>query len=110
MLHQLLPMTKLEARWVSDCMAYYDAMGDYEEADLELIEKLVMPGDRVLECGGGAGITGSLAAMHSGNPVTIVEPNEVMHDIIRQNVRLNGQECQLIAAAVVADDFSGEML
>ncbi|SES04758.1 MULTISPECIES: FkbM family methyltransferase [Halopseudomonas] len=108
--HPLRPLKMQVAKGGSARMAYYFAMGDYEEADLELIEKLVMPGDRVLECGGGAGITGSLAAIHSGNPVTIVEPNEVMHDIIRQNVRLNGHECQLIAAAVVADDFSGEML
>src|SRR5690606_1267363 len=38
------------------------------------------------------------------------EPYEVMHGIIRQNVRLNGQEWQLIAEAVVADDYSVDTL
>jgi len=37
--------------------------GDYEEAASELIEKMVRRGTRVLECGGRAGITGSLAAL-----------------------------------------------
>ncbi|KAA0696151.1 FkbM family methyltransferase [Halopseudomonas laoshanensis] len=108
--HPLHPLKIRVARGFSPRMAYYFALGDYEEADLELIEKMIRPGDRVLECGGGAGITGSLAARCSGNPVTIVEPNEVMHGIIRQNVQLNGQECRLITAAVVADAYAGDTL
>lgn len=108
--HPLHSLKMLVSKGFSARMIYYFALGDYEEVDLELIEKMIRPGDRVLECGGGAGITGSLAALCSGNPVTIVEPNEVMHEIIRQNIQLNGQECQLIAAAVVGDDYLDDTL
>lgn len=108
--HPLHPLKMLVGKDFSPRMAYYFALGDYEEADLELIETMVRTGDRVLECGGGAGITGSLAARCSGNPVTIVEPNELLHRIIRRNFKLNGQQCEMIAAAIVADSYVGDSL
>ncbi|TKA89685.1 hypothetical protein [Halopseudomonas bauzanensis] len=108
--HPLHPLKMWVAPGFSPRMAYYFALGDYEEADLELIEKLIKRGDRVLECGGGAGITGSLAAMCSRNPVTVVEPNQLMHAVIERNVQLNDQRCELIAAAVVANDYVGDEL
>src|SRR5690554_8066449 len=58
-----LRLVKMQvANGFSARMVYYLVMDDYEEADLELIEILVMTGDTVLECGGGAGINSSLAA------------------------------------------------
>ena len=54
-------------------MLYYFLVGDYEESDLELIRKHVQPGDKVLELGGGVGLTGALVGQVSGLPVTICE-------------------------------------
>jgi len=54
-------------------------LGDYEEADLELIEKHGPGrGTGYWSGGGGAGHNRFVAARCSGNPVTIVEPNEVI--------------------------------
>src|SRR5690554_4246205 len=60
--HPLRALKMHVAKGFSARLAYCFAMGAYEEADFELVAKLVMPGGRVLGCGGGAGITGSLAA------------------------------------------------
>jgi FkbM family methyltransferase len=89
-------------------MAYYFAIGDYEQADLQLITEMIRPGDRVMECGAGAGVTGSVAGMHSENPVVIVEPNRAMYDQIRNTFAANGQTLQLVEAAVVADGYKDD--
>lgn len=89
-------------------MAYYFVLGDYEQADLQLISEYVVAGDRVMECGGGAGITGSFAGACSGNPVIIVEPNDRLYEQIRRTFDANGQQVDIIASAVVPDDFAGE--
>lgn len=89
-------------------MAYYFAIGDYEQADLQLIDEMVRPGDRVMECGAGAGVTGSFAGMRSKNPVVVVEPNLAMYDQIRATFAANGQTLELVEAAVVADAYNGE--
>ncbi len=91
-------------------MAYYFALGDYEQADLQLISEYVVAGDRVMECGGGAGITGSFAGIQSGNPVTVVEPNDRLYEQIRRTFEANGQEVEIIEAAVVPDDFGRDEL
>lgn len=89
-------------------MAYYFAIGDYEQADLQLIDEMIRPGDRVMECGAGAGVTGSFAGMRSQQPVVIVEPNPAMYDQIRNTFAANGQTLELIEAAVVADAYQAE--
>jgi len=42
---------------------FYFALGDTRKRTLELIEKMVRPGDRVLQCGGVAGIPASLRSL-----------------------------------------------
>lgn len=67
-------------------LAYLIAIGDYELTDLELIEAYVKPGDRVLELGGGAGVTAALAAKVSGLPLVVAEADERLFPVIRANV------------------------
>lgn len=108
--HPLHPLKLWVSADFSPRMAYYFSLGDYEESDLELIEAFIRPGDRVVECGGGAGITGSLAAQCSNNSIVVVEPSQVMHDTILGNVELNGRSCRIVGAAVVPDHFRDEQL
>src|SRR5690606_16355744 len=44
----------------------------------------------------------------SGNPVIIVEPNDRLYEQIRRTFDANGQQVDIIASAVVPDDFVGE--
>jgi len=84
-------------------MLYYFLVGDYEEHDLRLIRQHVLPGSRVLELGGGVGLTGSMLGMVSGNPVTICEPNAALYASIERTFKANGALVLLVKAAVVAD-------
>lgn len=108
--HPLQPLKLPVQRGFSPRMAYYFALGDYEQADLQLIDEYIRSGDRVMECGVGAGVTGSLAGLRSGNPVCLVEPNERLYPQIARTFAVNGQQYQLVEAAVVADAFVGEQL
>ncbi|MBL4832963.1 MAG: FkbM family methyltransferase [Pseudomonas sp.] len=90
-------------------MAYYFALGDYEQADLQLLDEMIVPADRVMECGAGAGVTGSFAAMRSGNAVVVVEPNRAMYETIHRTFAGNDQQVVLVEAAVVADSHEGPL-
>jgi len=91
-------------------MLYYFLIGDYEEHDMQLIRRYVKPGSRVLELGGGVGLTGSLLGQASGNRVTICEPNPSLHMCIERTFRANDVELNLIKAAAVSDDESAGMV
>ncbi|MNZ29433.1 hypothetical protein D3C78_466810 [compost metagenome] len=82
-------------------MLYYFLAGDYEESDLGLIRRHVQPGDKVLELGGGVGLTGALVGQVSGMAVTICEPNPALPPLIRRTFAANGQQLNLIEAAAV---------
>lgn len=110
LLHPIHPIKLRVDVNISPTMAYYFLLGDYEESDLELIEAFICPGDRVVECGGGAGITGAFAAHCSGNSIVLVEPSERMHSTILGNFEANGESCKIIGAAVVPDGFEGDYL
>ena len=71
-------------------ISYLIAIGDYELTDLELIAEHVKKGDRVIELGGGAGLTAALSAKTSGHPVVVVEPDERLFPLISRQVVLNG--------------------
>jgi len=101
--HPFYPLVLPVDRGFSPRMAYYFQLGDYEQADLRLLDEMLVPEDRVMECGAGAGVTGSFAAMRSGHPVVVVEPNQALYDIIRRTFAANDQELLLVEAAVVAD-------
>ncbi|WP_373185066.1 FkbM family methyltransferase [Halopseudomonas sp.] len=108
--HPFYPLILPVQSGFSARMAYYFAIGDYEQADLQLIDEMLLPGDRVMECGAGAGVTGSFAAMRSGQPVVVVEPNKRMYPQIRNSFAANGQQLQLVEAAVVPDAYHGEQI
>jgi FkbM family methyltransferase len=84
-------------------MLYYFLVGDYEEHDMQLIRRYVKPGDRVLELGGGVGLTGSLLGQVSGNPVSVCEPNPALHAQIERTFSANGAKLKLFKLAATAD-------
>ncbi len=83
-------------------LAWYLAIGDYEAHDLDLAADYVRPGDRVMELGGGIGVTGSALGKASGEAVVIVEPNPALHAPIRRTFAANGVELVLVEAAASA--------
>lgn len=101
--HPFYPLVLPVDHSFSPRMAYYFHLGDYEQADLRLLDEMLMPADRVMECGAGAGVTGSFAAMRSAHPVVVVEPNQAMYATIRRTFAANDQQLILVEAAVVAD-------
>ncbi|MFT6429194.1 MAG: FkbM family methyltransferase [Halopseudomonas sp.] len=106
--HPFYPLVLPVESGFSARMAYYFAIGDYEQADLQLIEEMIEPADLVMECGAGAGVTGSFAAIRSNRPVVVVEPNQLMYEQIRQTFAVNSQHVRLVEAAVVPDNFAGD--
>lgn len=91
-------------------MLYYFLVGDYEEHDMQLIRRYVRPGSKVLELGGGVGLTGSLLGQVSGNCVSVCEPNPVLHAYIERTFAANQVELNLICAAAVADGVTDERI
>lgn len=84
-------------------MLYYFLIGDYEEHDMQLIARYVKKDSRVLELGGGIGLTGSLLALASGNPVTVCEPNPALHTHIERTFEANDAKLNLVKVAATAD-------
>lgn len=91
-------------------MLYYFLLGDYEEHDMQLIRRYVKPGSRVLELGGGVGLTGSLLGQVSGNPVSVCEPNPALHSCIERTFSANGVQLNLIKVAATADSECAEQV
>lgn len=90
--HPYMPLTLELAPVLGPRIAYLIQVGDYELGDLELLERHVEPGARVLELGGGAGLTAAMSALRSGQAVVVVEPDARLFPIIRRQVELNGGE------------------
>lgn len=95
---------------ISAQMTYYLAVGDYEQNDLALISEYVKAGDRVMEFGGGIGVTGVMAARVSKMPVTVVEPNPVLQPLIVDTFAQNQVQLQLIECCAVEDDFAADQV
>jgi FkbM family methyltransferase len=91
-------------------MLYYFLVGDYEENDMKLIRQYVKPGSRVLELGGGVGLTGSLLGQVSGNAVNVCEPNPALYSYIERTFAANDVKLNLIQAAVTADHEPAEQV
>jgi FkbM family methyltransferase len=87
--------------FVPAALVYYMVLGDYEQSDIEIAQKHVRHGDRVLEIGGGIGVTGCALAAASGNAVVVVEPNPSLWTAIERNFALNQREVTLVRSAVV---------
>lgn len=88
---------------VAPRLAYLISIGDYEQVDLEVIAEFVQEGDRVLDIGGGVGLTAALAASHSKAPVTVIEADKRLQPVIERQVSLNGGECCVVPRCVVSD-------
>jgi FkbM family methyltransferase len=84
-------------------MLYYFLIGDYEEHDMRLISRYVKPGSRVLELGGGIGLTGSLLGKVTGTTVYICEPNAALHPQIERTLEANKIPFKLFKSAVTSD-------
>lgn len=75
----------------------------YEESERTLIREGVVPGDRVLEIGGGVGFVSLVCARIVGaDNVLTYEANPAMHRVIRANYALNGLEPRLRGRALTA--------
>jgi FkbM family methyltransferase len=83
-------------------ISYLITIGDYELSDLLLIEQYVKEGDRVVELGGGAGLTAALNAKRTKNAVVVAEPDERLFPIIRRQVELNGGKVSFEHGAVLS--------
>ena len=95
---------------VSDNLLYYLALGDYEQSDLDLIEQVVQPGDKVMDIGGGAGVCAAYMAYRAQTPVIVVEAREDLHNLIERNLRLNALNGDIVHG-VLADDLpEGQMV
>lgn len=82
--------------------------GGYERHERSLARRLIVPGDRVLDLGAGAGLVSIVASriVGPGNVVS-VEANPEMLPALRHNLRQQiAQGLRLIEAAVVSDDMA----
>lgn len=76
--------------------------GDYELPERNAVVRMLRPGDRVAEFGGGVGVVSMTAAKITGpGTVHVFEPQPVACELIRQNAKLNGLdiECSNVAVA-----------
>lgn len=64
--------------------------GAYEAGDFHLYQSHLAHGERVLELGGGVGVTAACCAQITGREVIVVEPNPRLHDLIRRQASVNG--------------------
>jgi FkbM family methyltransferase len=83
-------------------VSYLIAIGDYELTDLELLQTHLVTGDRVMELGGGAGLTAAVSAKVSGSPVVVVEPDDRLFPLIRRQVELNGGSVSFEHGAILS--------
>jgi len=83
--------------------------GEYETPELQILEKTLESGDRVLELGGGAGFISTFVAQTCGSDnVTVVEANPALAPLIAANHRLNGVAPRVINAAATHDNRATE--
>ena len=85
---------------LSNELIYYLALGDYEQSDLEMIERMVRPGDKVMDVGGGAGICAARMAQCAQTPVVIVEARSDLKDLIFANLAANDLEGEFVQGAL----------
>ena len=78
--------------------------GTYEAHECDLVERVVLPGDRVLEIGAGIGLVSLVATRLCGEGhVFSYEANPDLEPVIRKNYRLNGWTPDLTMRAVTSD-------
>lgn len=84
--------------------------GIFEVPERALLTRFLLPGDRVLDLGAGAGLVSLTAARVVGDgSVVSVEANPQMHPALRRNFRRNGAaRIELIKGAVVGADHAAD--
>lgn len=91
------------ARW-SSLLIRRVLAGRYEVEERRLIPKVVAPGDRVLEIGGGVGLVAMLCARAVGpENVFVYEANPKVLEVASRNFALNGLDISITHGAVVGD-------
>lgn len=85
---------------VSSDLIYFLALGDYESADMHLIEKCVRKNDRVMDIGGGAGICACWMAKCAENEVVVIEARQDLKLLIEKNLEINNLKGKVINAAL----------
>lgn len=84
-------------------LSYLVCIGDYEQNDIDILDKFLKTGDKVVEMGGGIGLTAAYSAIKTGNPVVVIEPDSRLHPLIAKQVEVNGGEAVLVEKCVVAN-------
>ena len=86
--------------------------GRYESTESHALKRHMVPGDRVVDLGAGAGYLCTLAArIVGGQNVLGVEANPTMAPVARANLRRNGAaKASVLHGAVVGDDFTGDTI
>ena len=86
--------------------------GRYEGPESRALKRHLVPGDRVVDLGAGAGYLCSLAArIVGGGKVLGVEGNPRMAEVAQDNVLRNGAKRTVVLhGAVVPDDYPGETI
>ena len=78
--------------------------GDYENGEAKTVARILEPGDRVLELGGGMGYLSALiGTLGLAEHIATVEANPQLIPIIRATHALNGVKAEVIHGAAVAD-------
>ncbi len=102
----------LPKRTLSTDMAYRLLHGGIDGEDRRLLPRYAVPGDFVLNIGGGCGLSAMAAwrQVQPGGAVVVVEPDPLMHDLERRNFEINGMgTIRSINAAAVADRHTKEV-
>ncbi len=93
------------ARW-SPRLIELVLKGNYEVSEAKAIASFLSSGDRVLDIGGGIGLSGLLAGRVVGDQnVAVYEANPVNVDQIKRNFALNRVSTSVETAAVVPDAY-----
>lgn len=83
----------------------------YEVEERKMIARIVAPGDRILEIGGGVGLIAMLCARVVGDAnVVVYEANPELRQRALDNVRHNGMNIAIEHGAVVADDYASDQV
>ncbi|WDI33125.1 FkbM family methyltransferase [Hyphococcus flavus] len=80
--------------------------GNYELQERKALEQILRPSDRILEIGGGIGLTALTARKFTQDKnITLYEANPALIENIRHNFCLNDAKISLMNAAIVSDDW-----
>lgn len=95
---------------MSDTMRHVIRKGEYEKGEAKNLYRIVEPGERVLELGGGIGFLSSvIGRLQCAEKIVTVEANPELIPLIHTTHRLNGVEAEVIHAAAVGDEAIGSV-